>query len=158
MIIKVGWRLLCWKTKDAFPSEPKQVSDTKKERKEATYAQIPQGVLPTACYALALVMPALLAVPLSAGGQPGHITAGNAFLAPFLGPWSETLPPNAHPVSGWPPQQINKAVILSIAIGVPILLSCLTKGKIAGTATVLGVLLLLVWAGHGMIKVIIELS
>jgi hypothetical protein len=110
------------------------------------------------CCVLALGIPALLAVPLSATGQPGHITSGNAFLAPFMGPWSETLPPNAHPVSGWPPQQIDKAVILSVATGGVILLSCVTRGKSAVTATVLAVLLLLVWVGHGIMKVILELS
>ncbi len=72
-------------------------------------------VLCGACYVLALMIPALLAVPLSAGGQPGHITAANAFLAPFLGPWSETLPPNAHPISAWTPHLFDKAVILSVA-------------------------------------------
>lgn len=115
-------------------------------------------VFPGVFYALALMIPALLAVPLSAGGQPGHISAANAFLAPIMGPWSETLPPNAHPVSVWTPHLFNKAVILSVTLAVLILLSYVTKGKVAVTATVPAVLLLLVWAGHGMIKVLIELS
>ena len=111
-----------------------------------------------ACYVLALLIPALLAVPLSAGGQPGHITGPNAFLAPIMGPWSETLPPNAHPVSGWPPQQLDKAVFLSAAIGCLLLLSQVTRGKTAVFATVLAASLLILWAGLGMMKVLLELS
>jgi hypothetical protein len=117
-----------------------------------------RSVLYGMCYVLTLIVPALLAVPLSATGQPGHITAGNAFFAPIMGPWSETLPPNAHPVSVWPPGQINKAAILSALLGIPILLSFVLKGKSGVAAFVLAVLLLLVWAGHGLIKVILELS
>jgi len=52
-------------------------------------------------YGLLLVVPAFFGVLLSFTAQPGGISQSNAFIAPFLGPWSQTLPPNPHPMSTW---------------------------------------------------------
>ena len=54
-------------------------------------------------YGLLFIVPAFFGVLISYAAQPGGISQYNAFLAPILGPWSQILPPNSHPVSVCPP-------------------------------------------------------
>lgn len=110
-------------------------------------------------FALLLVFPAGFAILLSTGGQPGHITAFHAFLAPFLGPWSPVLPPNAHGIAAWPSREVIPAVALTVGLLV------LLGGSYRAKKTVIRIGLrcltgigLLVWAAFGLSKVILELS
>jgi hypothetical protein len=52
-------------------------------------------------YGMLIFIPAFLGVLISFTAQPGGISQSNAFIAPFLGPWAQTLQPNPHASLNW---------------------------------------------------------
>ena len=110
-------------------------------------------------FILIVLVPALMAIPISSTGQPGHISAGNAFLAPFLGPFSVVLPPNPFPMERWPASKLM--IAYALALSILVCGGCLYAAKwrwlqfVAGGMTIL---LLIVWDGFELIKVLLELS
>jgi hypothetical protein len=115
-------------------------------------------ILMTAVYLAFFLLAAAWAVLLSTGGQSGHITAWNAFFAPFMGPWSPVLPPNPHAVSFWSLSEILKAVLLSILFMFCMVASFLNLNRYLLMLTRFSsVILLFIWIAHGILKVILEL-
>jgi len=53
---------------------------------------------------------------MSFTAQPGGISQANTFIAPFLGPWAQTLRPNPHPVSTWSAEYALFAKFLSAVL------------------------------------------
>lgn len=95
---------------------------------------------------------------LSTGGQPGHITAKNAFIAPLIGPWSHTLPPNARSVGAWPAHEVLAAVVMTVLMVLSVTLSCLSHIRIVTVLSrVLSAPFLLFWVIQGLLKVILEI-
>jgi len=116
-------------------------------------------VLLTIMYGLLFLLPAFLGVLLSFTAQPGGITQSNAFLAPFLGPWSQTLPPNSHPVSTWSAQHELFAKCLTVILVFSIAGSYFIRSFWLGyTSTVVAVLALVVWVLAGLGKVVSQLA
>jgi len=109
-------------------------------------------------YGLLLIIPAFFGVLLSFTAQPGGISQSNAFIAPFLGPWSQTLPPNPHPVSTWSAEYslftkcLTAVLVLSI-IGSFLATNRLLRYPSTGTA----VLALVIWVLAGLMKVVSQL-
>ena len=115
-------------------------------------------ILLSVIYGLLLLLPAFLGVLLSCTAQPGGISQSNAFLAPFLGPWSQTLPPNAHPVRLWSAQYSLFTRSLTLALVISTIGFCLaTDGWLRHMATGMTVSALLVWGLAGLIKVVSQL-
>ena len=109
-------------------------------------------------YGLLFLFPAFFGVLLSYTAQPGGISQSNAFLAPFLGPWSQILPPNSHPVSVWSAQYSLFAQCLTAVLVLSVIGSCLaTKDWLSYPAAGIAVLVLVVWALAGLGKVVSQL-
>jgi len=109
-------------------------------------------------YGLLLVIPAFCGVLLSFTAQPGGISQTNAFIAPFLGPWSQTLPPNPHPVSTWSAEYSLFAKCLTAVLVLSIIGSYLaTNDWLRYPATGVAILALVVWVLAGLIKVVSQL-
>ena len=109
-------------------------------------------------YGFLCLFPAFFGVFLSFTAQPGGITHSNALLAPFLGPWSQTLPPNPHPVSVWSAEYGAFARCLTVVLAFSLAGSCLTPNRwLRYTATGLAVLALVVWVIAGLMKVVSQL-
>jgi len=109
-------------------------------------------------YGVLLVIPAFCGVLLSFTAQPGGISQTNAFIAPFLGPWSQTLPPNPHPVSMWSAEYSLFAKCLTAVLVLSIIGSCLATDRLlmyAATST--AVLALIIWVLAGLMKVVSQL-
>lgn len=105
-----------------------------------------------------LVSAATYGAFLSTGGQPGHITATNAFIAPLIGPWSHTLPPNARSVGAWPAREVLTAVVMTALLVLCVAFSCLNHVRVVTVLSrVLSVPFFLVWVIQGLLKVILEL-
>jgi hypothetical protein len=101
---------------------------------------------------------ASLAVLLSSTAQPGGITPVNAFLAPFLGPWSQTLPPNSHPVSVWSAQYTLFARCLTVVLAFALIGSYLSVSDWLRRASIaIAVPALVIWVLAGLMKVISQL-
>ncbi len=109
-------------------------------------------------YGLLCLLAGCFGVLLSYTAQPGGISQSNAFIAPFLGPWSQTLSPNPHPVSVWSPKyklftdSLTVILVLSIFgsfFAVNRSLWYLSTG-IAGFA-------LVIWVLAGLMKVVSQL-
>jgi hypothetical protein len=116
---------------------------------------VEQRILLSIMYGLICLLPAFFGVLLSFAAQPGGITQSNAFLAPFLGPWSQTLPPNPHPVSTWSAQHTAFAMCLTVVLVFSIAGSYLARSHWLGcTSTVVAVLALVVWVLAGLLKVV----
>ncbi len=109
-------------------------------------------------YGLICLVSAFFGILLSFTAQPGGITQSNAFLAPFLGPWSQTLPPNPHPVSTWSPQQTAFAKCLTVVLVFSIVGSYLAINRwLRYTSTGIAVLALVTWVLAGLLKVVSQL-
>ena len=109
-------------------------------------------------YGLLFIVPAFFGVLISYTAQPGGISQSNAFLAPFLGPWSQILPPNSHPVSVWSAQYLVFARCLAVVLVFSIIGSCLATGRwLRYTSTVTAVFAIVVWVLAGLMKVVSQL-
>ena len=109
-------------------------------------------------YGLLLLVPAFFGVLLSYTAQPGGISQSNAFIAPFLGPWSQTLRPNPHPVSTWSAEYSLFAKCLPAVLVLSIIGSYLaTKDWLRYPAAGMAVLALVVWVLAGLGKVVSQL-
>ena len=73
-------------------------------------------------YLTICLLPACFGVVLSLTAQPGGITQPNAFIAPIMGPWSQTLPPNAHHLNTWSPKFKAFAQILTAILAFSLIL------------------------------------
>ena len=109
-------------------------------------------------YGLLCLLPAFCGLLLSFTAQPGGITHANAFMAPFLGPWSQTLPPNPHPVSVWSAQYAAFARFLAVVLALSLAGSCLAPSRwLRHTSTTMAVLTLILWTLAGLMKVVSQL-
>jgi len=104
------------------------------------------------------LLAACCGVLLSFAAQPGGIGHSNAFVAPLMGPWSQTLPPNPHPVSVWSPQYALFARCLTVILAFALAGSYLGVSRwLRCTAIALAVPSLVIWVLAGMMKVVLEL-
>jgi hypothetical protein len=109
-------------------------------------------------YGLLCLLAACFGVLLSFAAQPGGITQSNAFIAPFLGPWSQTLPPNPHPVSTWSAEHAAFAKCLTVVLVLSIVGSYLASSRwLTYTSTGVAVLTLVAWVLAGLMKVVSQL-
>lgn len=110
-------------------------------------------------YGLLFIVPAFFGVLLSYTAQPGGISQYNAFLAPFLGPWSQILPPNSHPVSVWTAKYSLFAKCLAVVLVFSIIGSCLPTDRwLRYTATGIAVFAIVFWVLAGLMKVVLQLA
>jgi len=110
-------------------------------------------------YGLLFLVPAFFGVLISYTAQRGGISQYNAFLAPFLGPWSQILPPNSHRVSVWSAQYALFARLLTVVLVFSVIGSCLVAYRwLRYTATGIAVIVIIVWVLAGLMKVVVELS
>ena len=109
-------------------------------------------------YGLICLLSAFFGQGLSYAAQPGGITQSNAFVAPFLGPWSQTLPPNAHAVSEWSLQYTVFAKCLTVVLAFSLVASWFaTTPWLRHMSTGVAILTLLVWVLSGLLKVVSQL-
>lgn len=109
-------------------------------------------------YGLLLFIPANLGVLISFTAQPGGISQYNAFIAPFLGPWAQTLRPNPHPVSTWSAEHELFAKCLTVVLVLSVVGSFLVpKDLLRYISTGVAVCALIVWVLTGLMKVISQL-
>ena len=109
-------------------------------------------------YGLLCLFPAFFGVLLSFTAQPGGISQSNAFLAPLLGPWSQTLPPNPHPVSVWSLEHTVFAKCLTVVLVFSIVGSYLAINRwLRYTSTGIASLALVTWVLAGLLKVVSQL-
>ena len=109
-------------------------------------------------YGLLLLVTAFCGVLLSFTAQPGGISQSNAFIAPFLGPWSQTLRPNPHPVSTWSAEYELFAKCLAVILVLSIIGSFLIPNDLLRfMVTSVAVLTLIVWVLAGLMKVVSQL-
>ena len=109
-------------------------------------------------YSLLLIVPSFLGVLISFTAQPGGINQSNAFIAPLLGPWAQTLKPNPHPVSTWSAEyelfaKCLTAVLVLSAVGSFLIPNDLLRY----TVTTVAVLTLIIWVLAGLMKVVSQL-
>jgi len=110
-------------------------------------------------YGLICLFVACFGVLLSYTAQPGGITQSNAFIAPFLGPWSQILPPNSHPVSVWSAEYALFTKCLTVVLVLSMAGSCFVTFRwLRYTSTGIAVLTLVVWVLAGLMKVVSQLS
>ena len=110
-------------------------------------------------YGLICLVVACFGVLLSFTAQPGGISQYNAFIAPFLGPWSQILPPNSHPVSVWSAEYALFAKCLTAVLVLSIAGSYLVIYRwLRYTSTGIAVISLVVWVLAGLMKVVSQLS
>jgi hypothetical protein len=109
-------------------------------------------------YGLLLLIPANVGVLLSFTAQPGGINQSNAFIAPFLGPWAQTLRPNPHPVSTWSAEYALFTKCLTAVLVLSVIGSYLPSDRwLRHPATGMAVLALVVWVLAGLMKVVSQL-
>jgi hypothetical protein len=109
-------------------------------------------------YGLLIFIPAFLGVLISFTAQPGGISQSNAFIAPFLGPWAQTLRPNPHPVSTWSAEYELFAKCLTAILVLSVIGSYLaTNDWLRYPAIGMAVLALVVWVLAGLLKVVSQL-
>lgn len=109
-------------------------------------------------YGMLIFIPAFLGVLISFTAQPGGISQSNAFIAPFLGPWSQTLPPNPHPMSTWSAEYELFAKCLTAVLVLSVIGSYLAANDwLRYPATGMAVLALVVWVLAGLMKVVSQL-
>jgi len=110
-------------------------------------------------YGLICLVVACFGVLLSFTAQPGGISQYNAFIDPFLGPWSQILPPNSHPVSVWSAEYALFAKCLTAVLVLSIAGSYLVIYRwLRYTSTGIAVISLVVWVLAGLMKVVSQLS
>lgn len=116
-------------------------------------------IILSAVYGLLVFIPANLGVLISFTAQPGGISQHNAFIAPFLGPWAQILPPNPHPVSTWSAKYELFAKCLTVVLVLCILGSFLVPNDLLRyMSTGVAVCALVLWVLAGLMKVILQLS
>ena len=109
-------------------------------------------------YGLLLFVTAFFGVLLSYTAQPGGISQSNAFIAPFLGPWSQILPPNSHPVSTWSAEYELFVKCLTAVLVLSVIGSVLIPNDLLRyTTTSVAVVALIVWVLAGLMKVVSQL-
>jgi hypothetical protein len=109
-------------------------------------------------YGMLIFIPANLGVLISFTAQPGGISQSNAFTAPFLGPWAQTLRPNPHPVSTWSAEYALFAKCLTVILVLSVIGSYLvTNDWLRYPATGMAVLAIIVWVLAGLMKVVSQL-
>jgi hypothetical protein len=109
-------------------------------------------------YGLLIFIPAFFGVLLSFTAQPGGISQSNAFIAPFLGPWSQILRPNPHPVSTWSAQYELFAKCLTAVLVLSIIGSYLAANDwLRYPAVGMAVVSLVIWVLAGLMKVVSQL-
>ena len=100
-----------------------------------------------------------LGVLASFTAQSGGITQTNALIAPLIGPWSQTLPPNSHPVRTWPENFRIFVIILTIVLLLSMLGSFLfINFLLSYISTVIAMLSLIIWVLLGFGKVLSQLA
>ena len=110
-------------------------------------------------YNLIIFIAAFLGVLISFTAQPGGISQPNAFIAPFLGPWAQTLGPNPHPVSTWSAEYDLFAKCLTAILVLSVIGSFLAANDLLRyTATGVAVVSLIIWVLAGLMKVVSQLS
>jgi hypothetical protein len=110
-------------------------------------------------YSSIIFIAAFLGVLISFTAQPGGISQSNAFIAPFLGPWAQTLRPNPHPVSTWSAESELFAKCLTVILVLSVIGSFLVPNDLLRyTVTGVAVLTLIVWVLAGLMKVVSQLS
>jgi len=114
---------------------------------------------------LTIVYGAIFSLPTSGGvllsftAQPGGISPPSAFLAPLLGPWSQTLSPNPHPVSTWSPRYAAFARCLAVMLAFSFVGSYLAPSRwLRYFATIMAVPTLIIWLLAGLMKVVSQLA
>jgi hypothetical protein len=116
-------------------------------------------IILTIIYGLLFFLAAFSGVVISFAAQPGGISQSNAFIAPFLGPWSQTLPPNPHPVSTWSAGYKSFAKSLTLILVLSLVVSYLpVDDLIRYISAGIAVPTLLVWVLAGLIKVLSQLA
>ena len=109
-------------------------------------------------YSVLLFIPANIGVLLSFTAQPGGISQSNAFIAPFFGPWAQTLPPNSHPISTWSAGYNLFAKCMTAIFVLCIIGSFLNPNNLLRyTATSVAVVSLIIWVLAGLLKVVSQL-
>ena len=117
-----------------------------------------RAVILSIVYLVLCLVFALFGYMLSFAAQPGGITHTNAFAAPFLGPWAQTLPPNPHPVSTWTAEYNLFARCLAVALGLSLAGSYLAPGRWLRTmSTGMAFFALVPWLFVGLMKVVQQL-
>lgn len=110
-------------------------------------------------YGLILFLTAFGGVLLSFTAQPGGISQTNAFIAPFLGPWAQTLRPNPHPVSTWSAEYELFTKCISAVLVLSIIGSYLPSHPwLRYPATGIAVVALIIWVLAGLGKVVSQLA
>lgn len=113
----------------------------------------------TLAVACVVLVAGAVASTISRSAQPGGIGPGNAFLCPLLGPWSQVLRPNPHPVSGWSQANLAGVVLWTLALVACLLCSCLSRIDLLRWATAgLSAILITLWVLAGMLRVIVQLA
>jgi hypothetical protein len=109
-------------------------------------------------YSVIIFIVAFLGVLISFTAQPGGINQYNAFIAPFLGPWAQTLPPNSHPISTWSAEYALFAQCLTAVLVLSIIGSFFVPNDLLRyTATSVAVVSLIIWVLAGLMKVVSQL-
>ena len=117
-----------------------------------------RAVILSIVYLVLCLVFALFGYMLSFAAQPGGITHTNAFAAPFLGPWAQTLPPNPHPVSTWTAEYNLFARCLAVALGLSLAGSYVAPGRWLRTmSTGMAFFALVPWLFVGLMKVVQQL-
>jgi len=110
-------------------------------------------------YGLIFLIASLFGLILSFAAQPGGISQSNAILAPFLGPWSQILPPNPHPVSTWSAEKALFAKSLTLALVLSLAGSYLTaNGWFRHISSGIAVFIVVIWVLAGLMKVVSQLA
>ena len=113
----------------------------------------------TIIYGLLFFLAAFSGLILSFAAQPGGISQSNALIAPFLGPWSQTLPPNPHPVSTWSAGYKSFAQSLTLILALSLAVSYLSVDDLIRYISAgIAVPALVVWVLAGLLKVVSQLA
>jgi hypothetical protein len=113
----------------------------------------------TIIYGSLFILASLIGFTLSFAAQPGGISQSNALIAPFLGPWSQTLPPNRHPISTWSADYALFAKGLTLALVLVIAGSYLTANDwLCYISGGIAVFVVIIWVLSGLMKVVSQLA
>jgi hypothetical protein len=110
-------------------------------------------------FILILFLAGTLGSCLSFLAQPGGITKINAFIAPFLGPWSQILPPNSHEMRFWSERYKIFAISLTAVLVLFLAGSILfINFWLSYMSTVITFFAIVIWVLCGLGKVVTQLS
>ena len=110
-------------------------------------------------YLVICILSACIGVLLSFTAQPGGITQSNAFIAPFMGPWSQILPPNAHQFNTWTPRYSLFTQLMTAILACSIIGSYLASSRLLRyPSIIISILLLILWNLAGLVKVVSQLA